>query len=176
MNRAKQLASQDTEQGTYKWGEFLSATHCRTILCGITGTHTDTKPFFLHNFGPACLYLSSHAKCTGKVTEQNLGKDFETLLGMLRPEESVNKDDIKILKEQIFGPNVFWVTETRATDDILDGGIVVCRQLLIFTACCDQGPAEADAQGQSWLDCLCNRTIASMQSCCNCGASPQATA
>lgn len=82
-------------------------------------------------FDPACLYLSSHATCTGKVTEQNLGKDFETLLGMLRPEESVNKDDIKILKEQIFGPNVFWVTETRATDDILDGGIVVCWQLLI---------------------------------------------
>ncbi len=80
----------------------------------------------MHIFGPACLYLSSHAKRTGKVTEQNLGKDFETLLGMLRPEESVNKDDIKILKEQIFGPNVFWVTETRATDDILDGGIVVC--------------------------------------------------
>lgn len=67
------------------------------------------------------------------MTEQNLGKDFETLLGMLRPEESVNKDDIKILKEQIFGPNVFWVTETRATDDILDGGIVVCWQLLIFS-------------------------------------------
>ena len=96
------------------------------------------------------------------MTEQNLGKDFETLLGMLRPEESVNKDDIKILKEQIFGPNVFWVTETRATDDILDGGIVVCWQLLILTACCDQGPPEADAQGQSWLDCLCNRTTASM--------------
>lgn len=69
--------------------------------------------------------LASQDTEQGKVTEQNLGKDFETLLGMLRPEESVNKDDIKILKEQIFGPNVFWVTETRATDDILDGGIVV---------------------------------------------------
>ena len=61
----------------------------------------------------------------GKVTEQNLGKDFETLLGMLRPEESVNKEDIRIIKEQIFGPNVFWVTGTRATDDLLEGGIVV---------------------------------------------------
>lgn len=64
------------------------------------------------------------------MTEQNLGKDFETLLGMLRPEESVNKDDVKTMKEQIFGPNVFWVTETRATDDILDGGIVVCLSAL----------------------------------------------
>ncbi|KAL3140257.1 hypothetical protein ABBQ38_004528 [Trebouxia sp. C0009 RCD-2024] len=61
----------------------------------------------------------------GKVTEQNLGKDFETLLGMLRPEESVNKEDIRILKEQVFGPKVFWVTGTRTTDDILEGGIVV---------------------------------------------------
>ncbi|DBA95954.1 TPA: hypothetical protein ACH3X1_001475 [Trebouxia sp. C0004] len=69
--------------------------------------------------------LASQDTEQGKVTEQNLGKDFETLLGMLRPEESVNKDDIKILKEQIFGPNVFWVTETRATDDFLNGGIVV---------------------------------------------------
>ena len=59
------------------------------------------------------------------MTEQNLGKDFETLLGMLRPEDSVNKDDIKILKEQIFGPNIFWVTGTKTTDDVLDGGIVV---------------------------------------------------
>ena len=93
-----------------------------------THTHTHRYQAFLSciTLGPACLYLSSHANCTGKVTEQILGKDFETLLGMLRPEESVNKDDIKILKEQIFGPNVFWVTETRATDDILDGGIVVC--------------------------------------------------
>ena len=71
--------------------------------------------------------------CVGKVTEQNLGKDFETLLGMLRPEESVNKDDLKILKEQIFGPNVFWVTETRATEDVLDGGIVVCFMLCVTT-------------------------------------------
>ena len=70
------------------------------------------------------------------MTEQNLGKDFETLLGLLRPEESVTKDDIKVLKEQIFGPNVFWVTETRATDDILDGGIVVCLQLLLCCCLC----------------------------------------
>lgn len=63
----------------------------------------------------------------GKVTEQNLGKDFETLLGMLRPEESVNKEDIRILKEQVFGPNVFWVTGTRTTDDVLDGGVVVSQ-------------------------------------------------
>ena len=66
--------------------------------------------------------------CAGKVTEENLGKDFEALLGMLRPEESVSKDDVKRMKEQIFGPNVFWVTETRSTDDILEGGIVVGRK------------------------------------------------
>ena len=64
---------------------------------------------------------------SGKVTEDNLGKDFEALLGMLRPEESVSKDDVRVMKEQIFGPNVFWVTETRATDDVLEGGIVVSQ-------------------------------------------------
>ena len=67
------------------------------------------------------------------MTEQNLGKDFETLLGMLRPEESVNKEDIRILKEQIFGPNVFWVTGTRTTDDVLDGGIVVSQSQSLKT-------------------------------------------
>ena len=74
------------------------------------------------------LVLTSTSLFVGKVTEQNLGKDFETLLGMLRPEESFNKKDIKLLKEQIFGPNVFWVTGTRTTDDILDGGIVVSQK------------------------------------------------
>lgn len=73
------------------------------------------------------------------MTEQNLGKDFETLLGMLRPEESVNKEDIRILKEQIFGPNVFWVTGTRTTDDVLDRGIVVSQKqspLTLSMECC----------------------------------------
>ena len=73
------------------------------------------------------------------MTEQNLGKDFETLLGMLRPEESVNKEDIRILKEQIFGPSVFWVTGTRTTDDVLDRGIVVSQKqspLTLGMVCC----------------------------------------
>ena len=69
---------------------------------------------------------------SGKVTEDNLGKDFEALLGMLRPEESVSKDDVRVMKEQIFGPNVFWVTETRATDDVLEGGIVVSHNQNTF--------------------------------------------
>lgn len=88
-----------------------------------------------------CLVFKCSSLLIGKVTEQNLGKDFETLLGMLRPEESVNKEDIRILKEQIFGPNVFWVTGTRNTDDVLDGGIVVSQHRLrtckcTSTVCC----------------------------------------
>jgi len=104
----------------------------------------------IHNYnvsslGPAAAVLLPSPKCScqsahllgcfsqvqvmvvGKVTEQNLGKDFETLLGMLRPEESVNKEDIRILK--VFGPKVFWVTGTRTTDDVLDGGIVVSHHV-----------------------------------------------
>ena len=82
-----------------------------------------------------CLSSKCNSLLVGKVTEQNLGKDFETLLGMLRPEESVNKEDIRILKEQIFGPNVFWVTGTRTTDDVLDGGIVVSQHSLSTCKC-----------------------------------------
>lgn len=69
----------------------------------------------------------------GKTAEQNLGKDFETLMGMLRPEEAVNKEDIKKMKDQVFGPNVFWVTETRATDDILEGGILVGLKCFVLS-------------------------------------------
>lgn len=47
-------------------------------------------------------------------------------MGMLRPEESINKEDIKTMKEQVFGPNIFWVTETKGTDDIFEGGMMVC--------------------------------------------------
>ena len=77
--------------------------------------------------------LLTHQACgfTGKVTEQNLGKDFEALLGMLRPEDSVNKEDIRILKEQVFGPKVFWVTATRTTDEVLDGGILVSQNTFL---------------------------------------------
>lgn len=70
----------------------------------------------------------------GKTAEQNLGKDFETLMGMLRPGESINKEDIRVMKEQVFGPNVFWVTETRATDDILEGGILVWLNTVNMTS------------------------------------------
>lgn len=90
----------------------------------------------------------------GKVTEQNLGKDFETLLGMLRPEESMNKEDIRVLKEQVFGPKVFWVTGTRTTDEVLDGGIVVShhdihKYTLLFLLClqCKFVPGSALSAG-----------------------------
>lgn len=55
-------------------------------------------------------------------------------MGMLRPEDAISKDDLKKLKEQVFGPNVFWVTETRATDDVMEGGILVSHLATAFDA------------------------------------------
>lgn len=51
--------------------------------------------------------------------------EFEKLLTLLRPEGGVDKGDLAKIKEQVFGPNVFWVTETRLTDDLTDGGWLV---------------------------------------------------
>ena len=123
VERAKQIANNgpDSEQGTFDWGEYVATVH--------------RLPFNIsHNILNALEVLSVAPMLAGKTAEQNLGKDFETLMGMLRPEEAVNKEDIKKMKDQVFGPNVFWVTETRATDDILEGGILV--GLKCFVLCC----------------------------------------
>ena len=171
MERAKQLASQDKEQGTYNWGEcllpltqgFSVMRMQRHKICSIRSLF-DVASEMQHAFPcmlstracvacKLCMLPTKACQCasalcclhpqmlhdaytclasSGKVTEDNLGKDFEALLGMLRPEESVSKDDVRVMKEQIFGPNVFWVTETRATDDVLEGGIVVSHNQNTF--------------------------------------------
>ena len=66
----------------------------------------------------------------GKVDEQlkdpKLRSEMEGLVNILVPSAgTVSKDDIKLLKEKVFGPSTFWITETKPTDDILEGGIVV---------------------------------------------------
>ena len=51
---------------------------------------------------------------------------MEGLVNILVPSAgTVSKDDIKLLKEKVFGPSTFWITETKPTDDILEGGVVV---------------------------------------------------
>lgn len=56
--------------------------------------------------------------------------EFESLLTLLRPEGGVDKGDLAKIKEQVFGPNVFWVTDTRLTDDLTEGGWLVRRRLI----------------------------------------------
>ena len=43
--------------------------------------------------------------------------EFEKLLQILRPESFMDKNDLQLLKDKVFGPQVFFVTETRLTDD-----------------------------------------------------------
>ncbi len=43
--------------------------------------------------------------------------EFEKLLQILRPEGFLDKEDLKVLKDKVFGPQVFFVTETKLTDD-----------------------------------------------------------
>lgn len=43
--------------------------------------------------------------------------EFEKLLQILRPESFMDKNDLQVLKDKVFGPQVFFVTETRLTDD-----------------------------------------------------------
>lgn len=63
--------------------------------------------------------------------ESRLKDEFEDLLQLLRPEDSVDKEDIAIMKKQVFGPNTFWVTDTRLTTELTDGinGLLVLGNL-----------------------------------------------
>ena len=49
--------------------------------------------------------------------EAMLRGEFEKLLHILRPESSMDKADLQILKDKVFGPQTFFVTESRLTDD-----------------------------------------------------------
>jgi len=60
---------------------------------------------------------------SSKGEQQQLRKDFEQLLQMLKPDGGIEKEDIKLLKDKVFGPLTFWVTETRPTDE-LDGYLI----------------------------------------------------
>ena len=56
--------------------------------------------------------------CSLCVTgEAMLRGEFEKLLQILRPETFLNKNDLQLLKDKVFGPQVFFVTETRLTDE-----------------------------------------------------------
>ncbi|CAK0755578.1 hypothetical protein CVIRNUC_002385 [Coccomyxa viridis] len=52
-----------------------------------------------------------------KQSEAMLRGEFEKLLHILRPESSMDKADLQLLKDKVFGPQTFFVTESRLTDD-----------------------------------------------------------
>ena len=59
---------------------------------------------------------------------------------MLRPETSVEKADLQRIKDAVFGPQTFFVTETRLTDEYLtDAGWLVrsisLRPALVMLSC-----------------------------------------
>ena len=52
--------------------------------------------------------------------------EFERLLQILRPESVMDKEDLQQMKDKVFGPQTFFVTETRLTDDFaVDAGWLV---------------------------------------------------
>jgi hypothetical protein len=64
--------------------------------------------------------------------------EFEKLLTMLKPEGGVDKGDLAKIKEQVFGPSVFWVTETRLTDDLIEGGWLVRAAPALHAVGCER--------------------------------------
>ena len=73
-----------------------------------------------------CLVPTNDVDCARKTGEQLLRGEFEKLLQMLRPETSVEKADLQRIKDAVFGPQTFFVTETRLTDEYLtDAGWLV---------------------------------------------------
>ena len=62
--------------------------------------------------------------------EAMLRGEFEKLLHILRPESSMDKADLQLLKDKVFGPQTFFVTESRLTDDFSpDAGWLVSALL-----------------------------------------------
>jgi len=56
----------------------------------------------------------------GKVLSEDEGKfreEFESLLTVLSPDGGIPKDDLKLLKDKVFGPMNYWVTETRQAEE-----------------------------------------------------------
>lgn len=52
-----------------------------------------------------------------EAEETEFRKEFESLLTYLAPDGGISKEDIKMLKDKVFTPQNFWVTETRQTEE-----------------------------------------------------------
>ncbi len=58
------------------------------------------------------------------ASEQALRQEFDTLLTMLKPADSIDKDDLKVIKEDVFKKLNYWVTETVPSAEP-DGGVLI---------------------------------------------------
>ncbi|CAG9463210.1 unnamed protein product [Pedinophyceae sp. YPF-701] len=57
-------------------------------------------------------------------SERRMRSEFEGLIGMLQPGAGVTREDVKEFKEKVFGPQSFWVTEMRPSEDVVGGWLV----------------------------------------------------
>jgi len=53
--------------------------------------------------------------------EEQLRKEFENLIEVLKPGAGIDKTDVKFIKDKVFGPNTFFVTDVRP-NEALEGG------------------------------------------------------
>lgn len=58
-------------------------------------------------------------------------KEFTKLVEIVRSISDVDKEDVKRLKAEAFGPNSFWVTSISQGNGLLETGWLVCSPLLI---------------------------------------------
>lgn len=62
---------------------------------------------------------------TNPDAEQKLRKEFEGLLTILKPDSAVKKEDLERIKKELMNPvTTFYVTETRALEDLTGGYLV----------------------------------------------------
>jgi hypothetical protein len=59
------------------------------------------------------------------MTGDELLKEFGKLIELVKVASEVDKEDIKKLKEEVFGPTTFWVTSVRPGIGLIDGGWLV---------------------------------------------------
>ncbi len=59
--------------------------------------------------------------CAG---ESAVRQELETLFDLLRPEAKMDTEELKKLKEVVFGPTGFWVTEVRSIENLQGGQLV----------------------------------------------------
>lgn len=66
----------------------------------------------------------SNNKEDNTAGEAAVKKEFENLLSVLTSPQGMSQESVKELKDKVFGPNTFWVTETDAVPGVEDSLLV----------------------------------------------------